>query len=267
MKYPILLLHGMGYTDEHKLSYWGRVPKLYKDRGYTIHYGHQGSSAPAETNAKQIAQHLDELFEKEEIEKINIIAHSQGGLEARYLVSSMGYADKVASITTLQTPHRGSITVDKLLNFFPKWLVKGACKIFDLGFRIFGDKHPKTYEAILMFRTDNAKKFNDENPDVEGIYYQSYAFVMKHIWSDILMWFPSLIVKIMDTENDGLLTPDAVKWGDFKGIVRSNSFRGISHGDEIDFRRKPFCKKTGDGVSDILELYSKIADDLEEMGF
>lgn len=267
MKYPIILLHGMGYNDEHKLSYWGRIPQIYKERGYTIHYGHQDSSATTAANAKQIARHLDELFAEESIDKVNIIAHSKGGLEARYLVSQLGYADKVASITTLSTPHHGSKTVDKLLDFFPKWLVRFVCIFFDLVFKILKDEKPETYNAILTFRTDNSERFNDENPDVAGIFYQSYAFVMKNIRSDMLMWLPSLVVKLMDGENDGLLTPESVKWGEFKGIIRSNSNRGISHGDEIDFRRKPFCNQNGDGISDIIEIYSKIADDLEEMGF
>lgn len=266
MKYPILLLHGMGYRDEHKYSYWGRIPALIKDRGCEVYYGFQDSSASVESNAKQIEESIRTLFTDKKIEKINIIAHSKGGLEARYLVSSMGYDDKVASITTLSTPHNGSKTVDFFLKI-PAFIIKFVCLIFDLIFKMLGDKNPNTYEAILTFKTRNAARFNEENPDVDGIYYQSYAFVMKNIWSDILLSFPSLVVKIFDGENDGLLSPDSVKWGEFKGIVRSNSGRGISHGDEIDFRRKPFTSKEGDGIKDITEVYTKILDDLETMGF
>ena len=72
------------------------------------------------------------------------------------------------------------------------------------------------------------------------------------------MWLTSLVVGWGEGENDGLLPPSSVMWGDFKGIVRSNSARGISHADEVDFRRRRFTKKLGDGVCDILEIYKKL---------
>lgn len=87
---------------------------------------------------------------------------------------------------------------------------------------------------------------------------------MKH---DIILWFTHLIIKKAEGENDGLVSVKSAEWGDFKGLIRSNSKRGISHCDEVDFRRRKFTKKTGDGVSDILEVYSKIVDDLCLKGF
>ena len=89
---------------------------------------------------------------------------------------------------------------------------------------------------------------------------------MKHIWSDMLMWFPALIVYLYEGENDGLLSPESVKWGNFRGVVRSNSNRGISHGDEVDMRRRPLNHKQGEGISDVVELYIQIAKELEERG-
>lgn len=90
---------------------------------------------------------------------------------------------------------------------------------------------------------------------------------MRHANSDMLMWFPSLIVKLFEGENDGLLTPNAVKWGEFQGIIRSNSLRGISHCDEVDMRRRRFSKKEGDGINDITEVYADIVLKLEQRGF
>jgi len=90
---------------------------------------------------------------------------------------------------------------------------------------------------------------------------------MKNIFSDILLWFPSLIVYMFDGPNDGLLSSRSTKWSNFKGIVQSNSRRGISHLDEVDFRRKRFTKKRGDNISDITDLYVNIAKGLENMGY
>ncbi len=42
---------------------------------------------------------------------VNIVAHSMGGLDARYLISHMSFS-RVASLTTIATPHRGSSFMD-----------------------------------------------------------------------------------------------------------------------------------------------------------
>ena len=66
----------------------------------------------------------------------------------------------------------------------------------------------------------------------------------------------------MGGENDGLLPPEAVKWGIFKGVYRGVGNRGISHCDEIDMRRRPLSKKAGEGLSDILDIYREMVSDL-----
>ncbi|MCM1089492.1 MAG: triacylglycerol lipase [Butyrivibrio sp.] len=266
VKYPILMLHGMGFRDDGRIGYWGRIPKALESAGYKVYYGRQDSSASIEVNARQIADSLEEILKSVNTDKVNIIAHSKGGLEARYLASALGYGDRIASISTLSTPHNGSKTVDRLMRF-PDGLIRVGCKAADLWFRLLGDKHPDTYKAINAFKTESAERFNRENPDVEGIYYQSYAFVMRHAWSDMLMWLPSLVVHFIEGENDGLLTPDNARWGEFRGIVRGNTNRGISHCDEVDMRRRPLSRKEGEGIKDITELYVRIANGLEEKGF
>ena len=165
MKYPILLLHGMGFRDDHCIGYWGRIPKTLEEAGYRVCYGHQDSNASIETNARHIAIELEKILINLNTEKVNIIAHSKGGLEARYLATTLGYGDKVASITTLSTPHHGSKTVDHLMRF-PNGLIHMGCKVADLWFRGLGDKKPNTFEAINAFKTENARSFNENNPDV-----------------------------------------------------------------------------------------------------
>lgn len=266
LKYPILLVHGMGFRDRKRINYWGRIPQILEQKGCKVFFGKQDANGSIENNALQVAKALESALEESGASKVNIVAHSKGGLEARYLVSQMGYADKIASITTLSTPHHGSITIDKLLRFLRPIIWLGS-KCSDLWFRILGDKKPNTYGAICSFETKNATVFNLATPDSPNVYYQSYAFVMKHFHSDIFVSIPSLIVKLFDGQNDGVLTPDSVKWGEFRGIYSGTGNRGISHLDEIDFRRKKLSKKSGEGISDITTLYVEIVENLAELGF
>lgn len=266
LKYPVLLVHGMGFRDRKWFCYWGRIPKVLTAMGAQVYFGGQDSNGALEDNAEHIARRIDEILTRTGAGKVNIIAHSKGGLESRYIISSMGYGDKVASLTTISTPHHGSRTVDLLMKT-PHWLMKAATFCADLWFFLLGDKKPRTYRAICLFKTDVAKEFNRENPDDSRVYYQSYAFAMKNPFSDITMSLPNLVVGWIEGENDGLLSPEAAKWGEFKGIYRGSGQRGISHADEVDMRRRPLSRKSGNGVSDITQLYKNILLDLIKRGY
>ena len=90
---------------------------------------------------------------------------------------------------------------------------------------------------------------------------------MKKPGSDIFMWLPNMVVNKYEGKNDGLLTPDSVKWGNFRGTYSGTSKRGISHLDEIDMRRKPLSIEINNEIRDITDFYVDIAQDLCRMGF
>lgn len=265
LKYPILLVHGMGFRDNKHIGYWGRIPSALEQMGCNIYFGNQDSNADIETNGRHLAERIDQIIYETGATRVNIIAHSKGGLDCRYAISSLNMGSKVASLTTISTPHHGSKTMDLLMKF-PRFLIKFGCFLTDCWFRLLGDKNPNTFQTLCSFTTNAASAFNANNPDCSNVLYQSYAFVMKKPTSDFFMWLPNLVVNCIEGENDGLLTPASVQWGDFKGIFHGVGNRGISHCDEIDMRRRPLSKTTGNGVSDIVDIYIEIAQNLTEAG-
>ena len=265
-KYPLLLVHGMGFRDNNRLNYWGRIPRKLKEENCAIYYGGQDGNGTIEKNAEKLKCRIEEILEETGAEKVNIIAHSKGGLDVRYAISTLGMGDKVASVTTISTPHHGSKTVDLLLKM-PDCFVRFAAICANVWLRICGDKNPDTYQVFHSLTTESAAVFNQNNPDNEKVYYQSYAFVMKNSFSDILLFLPHFVVKLIEGENDGLLSPRAVQWGVFKGLYKSNSNRGISHCDEVDLRRRRLTKKLGEGISDMVDFYINVVRDLQRSGF
>ena len=263
LNYPVLFVHGMGFRDMKLINYWGRIPKIFTDDGNRVFYGGQDSNGPVEDNALVLKERVETIISETGIQKFTVIAHSKGGLDMRYAICRLGISDHIASLTTINTPHNGSKTIDKILKL-PQFPIKFGSACTDIWMRVLGDKNPRTYNVIKSFSTDYADYFNEKNRDIDGIYYQSYACVMKKSSSDIFMWFSHMIVNVIEGENDGFLTPAGVKHGNFKGIVRSNSGRGISHCDEVDMRRRRFTKKEGEGVSDIIELYKDILQSLKD---
>lgn len=245
-KYPFLLVHGFGFRDHERRSYWGRIPKMLEKRGVRIYYGYQDANATIEENAQKLAEEIHRLAAEGQISKLNVIAHSKGGLDMRYAIARLDIAPYIASLTTIATPHHGSKTADAMLKV-PKPVVRLIAKIADGWRKICGDRRPDSYHAFCSFSTKAAEKFNRENPNNPAVYYQSYAFVMKHHLSDLFFSVPHLVVSIFEGENDGFLAPEAVRWGEFRGVYTGMGRKGISHWDEVDFRRCAFPREKDSG--------------------
>ncbi|MBR1757422.1 MAG: hypothetical protein IJ744_01675 [Lachnospiraceae bacterium] len=265
-KYPIVLIHGAGFRDLKWPVYWGRIPGVLEAHGAKLYYGLQDCWGSIDTNAEAIAKRIDEILAESGCEKVNVIAHSKGGLDIRKVASSLGYADKIASITTIATPHRGSKTID-MLGVIPKTYWNLAAFAINNWIRVVGDKKPDFLKLCEGFTTQKMTEFNEQNPDMPGIFYQSYACVMKHPFSDINLSTANWVVNRLEGPNDGLVSVASALWGEEQHILSGNAFRGISHLDAIDLRRSALTKKAGKGVSDICNVYVEIVSDLKNRGF
>ena len=259
-RYPILLVHGVGFRDFHYFNYWGRIPRELVRNGARVYYGHQEAWGTIEDNACILRNKILEIQKETGCGKVNIIAHSKGGLDSRYLISALGMEGSVASLTTICTPHRGSALSD-FLKILPEPLYRNVCRFIDWYFRRLGDGKPNAYAASRQLSRAYASGFNRLYGDKEGVYYQSYASLMKRGASSKLLCVPYWILKKLDGPNDGLVTKESAQWGVFRGVVTNNRLRGISHGDMIDLTREDYKG------FDVKEFYVELAADLKKRGF
>lgn len=259
-KYPLIMVHGIGFRDLKYFNYWGRIPRILQKNGACVYYGHQKAWGTIEENAAAIAQTIDKALQETGADKVNIIAHSKGGLDSRYLISHLGYADKIASLTTMSTPHRGSELIP-FLNKLPDGIYRWIAGLLDHSSAQLGDEHPDCYHASKQLDPAFCSRFNETTPDSPQVYYQSYASVMKNCFSDALLSVPYFFMKLLSHEpNDGLVTESSAKWGQFQGTLQSRK-RGISHGDMIDLKREDIKG------FDVLECYIQLVENLKEEGF
>lgn len=119
-KYPILMVHGVFFRDFRYFNYWGRVPAELEKNGATIFYGNHESASSVADSGRELMERIQEIVRTTGCEKVNIIAHSKGGLDCRYAISVLGAAPYVASLTTVNTPHRGCEFADYLLSKIPE---------------------------------------------------------------------------------------------------------------------------------------------------
>ena len=264
-KYPIVLIHGAGFRDLKWPVYWGRIPGELEKHGASVYYGLQDSWGSIETNAGAIISRIDAILAETGSKKVNLIAHSKGGLEARMAASSLGYGEKVASITTIGTPHHGSKTVDRLMKL-PGSLFSLAAFAVNNWIRLIGDRKPDFMKVCEGFTTAAMERLNQENPDIPGVYYQSFACVMTHPLSDIHLSTANFVLNRIEGPNDGLVSVASASWGDNVRVLRSGVFRGISHLDAIDLRRAPITRARSAAVRDICDVYVDIVQDLKLRG-
>jgi triacylglycerol lipase len=259
-RYPLILVHGVLFRDLKYFNYWGRIPRELIRNGAKIWYGSQEAVGTVATNAEDIRKKIAEVIEETGAEKVNIIAHSKGGLDARYAINLPGVAERVASLTTIGTPHRGCRFVD-LACRLPEGLYRLVANCVDRVFSKIGDQRPDFYQATRQFATGASEEFNRRCPDSPGVYYQSYMSRMKSARGDPLLALPYALIRPLEGDNDGLVSVSSARWGTFRGTFESGSRRGISHGDIIDLKREDYRG------FDVVETYVQIVADLKAMGF
>jgi triacylglycerol lipase len=260
-RYPILLVHGAGFRDDTKVfNYWGCIPAELEKRGARVFYSSHDAWGSIEECAGQIRDGLLRLEKEEGVAKVNVLAHSKGGLDARYLVAGLGMEDHVASITTVSTPHHGSKTIDLLLRL-PPLLFRLVCPLVSKFFVLLGDRKADFETAVRSFSTSYMAAFNERQADSPKVLYQSYAGRMRSPWSDLLFFWQNLIIRLIEGENDGLVTVESARHGEWRGIVGEGHRVGISHSDEVDLWRRP------KGDFDICGFYSGVLAELKSKGF
>ena len=100
-----MLLHGFGGWDTilGSLEYFYGVEDDLESRGYDVWVPISDAVNDTPTRARQYAEQLDEILATTHARKVNFVTHSQGGLDARYLVSTLGYGDRVGAVVMIST--------------------------------------------------------------------------------------------------------------------------------------------------------------------
>ncbi len=261
-KYPILLVHGVFFRDSNFFNYWGRVPGVLAKNGATLFYGNQQSAASVEDSGTELRDRIEQIIRETGCGKVNIIAHSKGGLDARYAVSRLGMDRYVASLTTINTPHRGCAYADYLLEKAPEKLRASLAGGYNAALRRLGDKNPDFLAAIRSLTAGGCAALNAETPDKEGVWYQSVASRLNQATGGKFPLNMSyLLVRHFDGPNDGLVSVDSAVWGDKHTLITVSGKRGVSHGDVIDLNRENIPG------FDVREFYVNLVSDLRQRGF
>lgn len=232
-KHPIVLAHGLLGFDELRLAgsylpgvqYWRGIKEAFQKNNIQVITTAVPTTASIEERARALHHAIRAHAEGQ---SVNIVAHSMGGLDSRYLISRLKPTEfQIKSLTTIATPHRGS-------------------SIADIIFREIGSEHlPAIYRAMARLSIDTAafaqltrryvtEEFNPANPDDEEVRYFSYgASAHPSVFS--IFRLSHDLLEILEGPNDGLVSVASSKWGDggYKGTLM-----GVTHLDLINWTNR-----------------------------
>lgn len=261
-KYPVLLVHGVFFRDYEHFNYWGRIPEELEKNGCKIYYGNHSSALGVSKSGKELADRIKKIVEETGCEKVNVIAHSKGGLDARYAISNYGCDKYVASLTTINTPNKGCYFADYLFEHTPDSVKEGLAKTYNAAMKKLGDKKPDFLEAVYDLTSTRVKELNSEMKHKEDVYYQSFGSRLRKATDGRFpMNFTNKFVKYFDGYNDGLVGENSFQYGENYTLIESTTNRGISHADIIDLNRENYPG------FDVREFYVKIVSGLKKKGF
>jgi len=233
-RYPIMLVHGlMGFDQMGNYQGFYDIPQTLGERGQLIYVAGVDPLNTMEVRAGQLVVQLDEFLKSSRARKVNIIAHSQGGLDSRYAISSLGYGDRVSALVTVATPHHGTPLADVALGLLPGATQEALALLLNL----VGAANGYESDALAAFAdltTDYVTNvFNPENPDDPRVSYISWTgltcplgIICKDV-CDLELRFSYNLINLVAGDNDGIVPVESAPWGDYRGTVPADHFDEI----------------------------------------
>ncbi|VAW77273.1 hypothetical protein MNBD_GAMMA13-120 [hydrothermal vent metagenome] len=204
----IVFLHGILGADVIRkvwpgFSYFRGVREALEAPGASVHFPLTPSASPIAHRAGVLRTFLDPL----QADSIHLIAHSMGGLDARYLINHYDPAHRIRSLTSVGTPHHGSDLV--------YWVetTRGLVQSF---------ARRSLYPGILELTPQACAQFNRDTPDRTDVSYRSWAGYRPVEEMPLLYRKQTRILQQKAGNNDSQVSVASATWGKFMGTVRAD---------------------------------------------
>ena len=277
--YPIVLAHGFfGFEEFAGLdfeTYFFEVKADLAAHGEPLVFTPAVDPFNDSTfRGAMLAEHIDKILAETGHEKVILVGHSQGGLDAR--VVAHDHPDRVAAVVSFATPHTGTRVADVLLGLISDPNLASLLDAFvnAVGAPLYdaiGDETAVS-KPLHLFSAEGIAAFNASYPDVPGVFYASiagrtdYHLGGQACAPDVSVPFVSSLATEVDPTdplftlfeglldgpgtivNDGLVSAQSARHGEFWGCVPADhmdqvgQILGDSPGFGNDFDHKAFYR-------------------------
>ena len=216
---PIVLAHGIARFDillevlrkkanlpknklDDRFQYFRGIRSHLEAQGFRVFHPNQDFAGPVDLRAEQLKARVNEALVETGADKVHIIGHSLGGLDARHMIVDKGMAEKVASLTTIGTPHLGTVLADHVIDHGGDSLMDTLRRAINL-------------DGFADLTVASCESFNQRAKDSEArnsVVYQTYASAEdRH-----LVFLPLIplwtFIRDHAGENDGLVPFKSQRW-------------------------------------------------------
>jgi triacylglycerol lipase len=244
------MVHGILGYGELRVGQWvlgdyfNGIPDFLRNAGNHIFVPCLSMTRGTSERAKQLRQFITRNLAGEHF---HLIAHSLGGLDCRYLVTHLGMGERVLTLTTVGTPHRGSPFAD--------W----GIRMFAGVTRPLVDFLRVPYQAYFDLTTTACRTFNDRTPDSPRVRYFSVAGRIDEEWRSLRWRLLQKIVEAREGPNDGVVSVTSANWGESLDIWPGDHLNLINWRNARAMRRGVWIDRT--------VLYGRIICKLADLGF
>jgi triacylglycerol esterase/lipase EstA (alpha/beta hydrolase family) len=253
--WPIVLVHGFdGFKNIGPLNYWMDIPDILKQNGFEVFVVQDKAVATIEERAQELKDQIVAQYPDPRV-KVNLLGHSMGGLDIRSMITSLGMGDRVASATTMGTPHHGSSVADIVFGITPSLSFGAVNAVFQLfGFDLTGGKQLTTVYCEQVF--------NPSTPDDPRVAYFSWTGEAaplggnNHSVLEPELYATWSVLQNLEGDNDGLVSVKSAQWGQFQGVVAGDHLNEV--GQPVGITPSAF---------DYRAFYESWAEYLEKKGF
>ena len=289
--HPVVLAHGFfGFAEMAGIEYFKDVKDHLQRKfpGLRVIVTEVAPNDLIQERGLQLWAQIERIGEK-----VHIIGHSMGGLDSRFMISPAGLdkSERVASLTTISTSHRGSPIADFIMEqgkeFGLQDVDRFTAKLPSLNrearkiVKALG-RRGEIWRHLLEFSNltrgglqdlicSSMRQFNEKYHDAPEVKYSSYAGVSGPGEKDRLppvIYIPWAVVFLNNDEscggrNDGIVAVNSARWGDFKGEIPADHFKQVGHDlSGMGWLRKLlFWKKSFNHLG----FFEKIVQDLNDL--
>lgn len=237
LKHPVLICHGYGaIASLVKPSPLYDVAMLMRSHDTLAFAPNIVPYAKIETRAARWVRLIHKIKKQTGVKKLNIVAHSMGGLDIRFALSKLNAAPHVESYTSICTPHHGTSLAELALNT-PTGIRDKIGDFLDwMGDRVYPTTKSNTMGSVVQLTRKYIKEtFNPGVPNVHGIPYYSYSSAVGkgtgHSIKVITRYQNNYIFE-EEGINDGMVSVESSKWGEH---IKTG---GLSHLEQMNLRVK-----------------------------
>jgi triacylglycerol lipase len=285
---PIVLAHGIARFDillqllrdrlqlpdtdlGDQFHYFKGIKSHLQAHGFEVFDPNQDFAGPVDVKASQLRDRVNEAIAATGAEKVHIIGHSMGGLDARHMIVDKGMAERVASLTTIGTPHLGTILADHVIDHGGFMLKEGLRHVINLD----------GFDDLRIGACEQFNRRAEHHEATNTVVYQTFASAEElHLVFTPLM--PSWIfIRDQEGKNDGLVSFASQTWkrelvandGSRKAIVQKEFPIAADHLNQIGWWDpqeaanpmklfQSFVKQKQDYESKIKDVYLQVAQGL-----